>query len=1020
MRKHILAALATGFALGAILLTPTIAWGQVAGSLWKLQSNSLFPVNSTWGITVPSLANLNCIGTNSSGVFESGTCGGGGGTPGGLNTQIQYNNSGSFGGITGATTDGTIVSLNGAHLLNPTINGAGTGLATLAYPNTSSSATITFPTVTGILATLAGTEALTNKSVNGVTLTTGGSATAFLNGTGSYTIPAGGGSGLSTTSPLSSSNLLVYSSSGAGSAYGVATSTLSVGTTLSVSGTLGALVGGTSATIGLNLANPNTWTGLQTFNNASTTFAGQLFTNFNTTAWPHIFFGDGTDANDWMLTSAGGRGSIWYTTSDALANEAFTFAAGSGKGADIDVNCTNNAFKSGCTQALSILSTGLVIAGNASTSQLSVGNTAYFGGTATSSVNSTGNFLAVDGSSSNAAYSFSAHINTGVYESGGILGFDNAGASLFWDSTASAFYPSTSNTRDLGKLANIWRALYVNSASTTLFSNIGTAYFGTTATTTINSDGIGSIFMGTNSILKLGTTTAGTLSVSSTGVVYSGSAAGLTGSGSAGQATFWTSSSAVSGDSNFFWDNTNKFLGLGSSTPTAVLSVSKTSSAATSRLFSIASSTNTAIFDVLGNGNIGIGTTSPFAQLSVVNQPDGLTASTTVYSTPGTYTFGTNAGAAYYVVTAWGAGGGGGAARSGLANAGAGGGAGAFVGSTTIPASITSQTIVIGAGGSGASATVAGTGGSGFATGGAGSVSGSAGGGGGGGSTSFGSFVIAAGGGGGGSGGASPGGGAGATGGSGGGSFNGSGGGGAGSTNGGAASGTTGGTGSAGGSTPTNTSGGGAALGGGGSAGGASGSGTTASTDTGASGSGGAAAGANGTGYDSGGGGTATGGGTAGGNPGAGGGGAATTATSASGGNGKVIVTAYFYVTPPEASSVFQNIILGVEYIVQEIDQVGHIITGGPTPTISGCGTSPSFIGHANDNTFTVQVGSVSATGCTVTFANAWSAAPTCNVSNRSVSITNALAYTVSTTAVTITQVGLTNAVLDGQCTGTQ
>ncbi len=37
--------------------------------------------------------------------------GGGGGTPGGLNTQLQYNNAGVFGGISGATTNGTIVTL---------------------------------------------------------------------------------------------------------------------------------------------------------------------------------------------------------------------------------------------------------------------------------------------------------------------------------------------------------------------------------------------------------------------------------------------------------------------------------------------------------------------------------------------------------------------------------------------------------------------------------------------------------------------------------------------------------------------------------------------------------------------------------------------------------------------------------------------------------------------------------------------------------------------------------------------
>src|SRR5580658_1973400 len=33
--------------------------------------------------------------------------GGGGGTPGGSNTQVQYNKAGAFGGIPGATSDGT-------------------------------------------------------------------------------------------------------------------------------------------------------------------------------------------------------------------------------------------------------------------------------------------------------------------------------------------------------------------------------------------------------------------------------------------------------------------------------------------------------------------------------------------------------------------------------------------------------------------------------------------------------------------------------------------------------------------------------------------------------------------------------------------------------------------------------------------------------------------------------------------------------------------------------------------------
>jgi hypothetical protein len=42
---------------------------------------------------------------------------------------------------------------------------------------------------------------------------------------------------------------------------------------------------------------------------------------------------------------------------------------------------------------------------------------------------------------------------------------------------------------------------------------------------------------------------------------------GLSGSGATGQVTFFTGASAISGDNAFFWDNTNKRLGLGTITP---------------------------------------------------------------------------------------------------------------------------------------------------------------------------------------------------------------------------------------------------------------------------------------------------------------------------------------------------------------------------------------------------------------------------------------------------------------------
>jgi len=48
---------------------------------------------------------------------------------------------------------------------------------------------------------------------------------------------------------------------------------------------------------------------------------------------------------------------------------------------------------------------------------------------------------------------------------------------------------------------------------------------------------------------------------------------GVTGTGSAGQATFWTDSSIVSGDDAFWWDNSNKRLGIGTTNPGAKLDV---------------------------------------------------------------------------------------------------------------------------------------------------------------------------------------------------------------------------------------------------------------------------------------------------------------------------------------------------------------------------------------------------------------------------------------------------------------
>lgn len=93
-----------------------------------------------------------------------------------------------------------------------------------------------------------------------------------------------------------------------------------------------------------------------------------------------------------------------------------------------------------------------------------------------------------------------------------------------------------------------------------------------------------------------------------------------------------------------------------------------------------------------------------------------------------------------------------------------------------------------------------------------------------------------------------------------------------------------------------------------------------------------------------------------------------------------------------------------------------HITASSTAPTVSSCGTSPSIRG--NDNWGEVQVGSVSATGCTLTFAVPYVNKPSCVVTNQNMSVVNAMTYTISTTTLVISQTALTSAKLNYHCAG--
>lgn len=97
----------------------------------------------------------------------------------------------SVNGVTLTTSDASTLYLNGAGTYS-TPAGSGTG----------------FPIVLGSTSIASGstTTAVTGLEVNGVTLTTTNASTTYLNGAGTYTTPAGGGSGTVTSVSVATAN----------------------------------------------------------------------------------------------------------------------------------------------------------------------------------------------------------------------------------------------------------------------------------------------------------------------------------------------------------------------------------------------------------------------------------------------------------------------------------------------------------------------------------------------------------------------------------------------------------------------------------------------------------------------------------------------------------------------------------------------------------------------------------------------------------------------------------------------
>ena len=535
------------------------------------------------------------------------------------NLTFGFGDTKGFGFYQGNDGSGNIAVNN----LSPlSISATGFGTTTLTGLNISGSATSTSNVGFNITA---GCFAISGNCLSLSTI--GGTLGVANGGTGATTFTSGS---------------LLYGS-GTGTLQSVATTTATIGGSLSYSGTFGALVGGTAGTLSLNTANANTWTALQSFANASSSllsvfnkayFGGTATSTFDSTGaltlvsrltlsgntanvalGSNYLSGDGDDEG--VYVDSGGRVGLGTATPDKTFSLGFT---GDNGGVYKTYNTTEQAglewyypaISPPAHRTLDIVAVGaqdgsnggaeirfLTNPGNSNTAverlkidregKIGVGTSSPF---AKFSIQSNGGDTATT--------LFAIGSSTAAFATSTLFSISNTGAI-----SATGAFTSTAGTANTFPYAsstaltatNLFSTNFLAFGSTTLQNFTGINATTTNATST-------NFFATTASSTNLFSTTAsfGTLAAASLSLTNALSVAnGGTGATSFGQG--WVYSSGGTG-------------ALAASTSPTVNYIVATSTTATTTLAG-GLKVGSNYLNVLQNGNIGIGTAAPTVGLDV-------------------------------------------------------------------------------------------------------------------------------------------------------------------------------------------------------------------------------------------------------------------------------------------------------------------------------------------------------------------------------------------------------------------